>query len=144
MEDREARLAKARAAKSDIEGRRAARAQVAEAEAEVVNAEREVRDLQALEAAESEHGAVGTEIATVETPQGLVILKKAHPLLFRRFQDVAKFTTAELEKLVRPCVVYPDASAFDALLESLPAKLQECANAVCELAGARSAEIAKK
>lgn len=142
--ERDERLAKARARIADIEGRRAARAAVAEAEAEVTQAERQARDLEALEAAEAAHGPVGKHIATVETSMGLVILRKSDPILFRRFQDAGEFKVAALTKLVDKCLVHPSSDEFDRILDELPAKLNECADAVAQLAGARAAEQAKK
>jgi hypothetical protein len=113
---------------------------VAEVEAE----ERGVSDARAVASAEEEHGAQGVQIAAITTRLGVVIVKRPTASLFRRFQDQGKTDHAALDKLVRPCLVHPDKSAFDALLDELPATLVLLADAVVELAGARAREVSGK
>jgi len=99
-------------------------------------------DEEAIYAAESEHGR--KRVGTVETPLGKIVLKKPNPLHFKRFQDKESVKTKDLERLVRPCVVHPDMTRFDAILEEYPAKLAACANVIAELAGVRVRELAGK
>jgi hypothetical protein len=106
--------------------------------------ERAIRDREALAKAEADHGPVGKKIAVVQTAVGDVIVKRSNPLHFRRFQDAGKTTSDELERLVRPCVVYPDIPTFERWLEEQPAALLRCANAICELAGIRTKEVEGK
>lgn len=99
-------------------------------------------DEEALFNAESEHGR--NKIATVDTPMGMIIVKRPNPLHFKRFQDKESAKTKDLEQLVRPCVVHPDMNRFDAILEELPATLTRCADRVATLAGVRVRELSGK
>jgi hypothetical protein len=141
---RAARLAAAKAAKAEFDRRREARDAARAAEAEVAKAEREVVEAAAIEAAECEHGPVGEKIAIVETIYGIVIVKRPHPVTYRKFQDEGKANVAAFTKFVDQCRVYPDQDALDKLLDAQPGKLVDCANAAAALAGMHAAEQSKK
>lgn len=111
---------------------------------EIESEERAIRDREALAKAEVEHGPVGRKLAVVRSAVGDVIVKRSNPLHFRRFQDSGKTTTDELERLVRPCLVYPDAPTFDRWLDEQPALMLRCADAICVLAGVRAKEVEGK
>ncbi len=143
-DDRETRLARARAELAELEAARVEREAALSEQEELESAERAVRDAKALAAAEKEHGRAGKSLAAVETPRGLVIVKRAAPIVFRRFQDQGKYESDALRDLVKPCVVYPDKGAFDQLLEEFPGLLVPLSNAVCELAGVRAKEVSGK
>jgi parvulin-like peptidyl-prolyl isomerase len=132
-----ARIARetARQQREELESKDALRKRV---EAE----ERAALDEEALFVAEREHGR--EKIATVETDLGMIILKRANPIHFKRFQDSESVKTIDIERLVRPCVVYPDATRFDAICDELPATLTRCADRVATLAGVRAKELAGK
>lgn len=140
-DDLNARLEAARKRKADAEARAAA----AEAEraslAAVEAAEREASDAEARVAAAEKHG---DKITCIDTDMGVVIVKRPNGAAYHKWQDAAKFDTVALKKLVYPCLVYPHADVFDRILDALPATLTRVANAVVELAGARSAELAGK
>jgi hypothetical protein len=140
----EARLVAARAKRDEIARGRAAREELATMRAQVEAEERAAKDDAAIAAAEAEHGPIGKKIAVVQTDIGAVIVKRPNHIHFRRFQDAGSTKSGELEKLVRPCLVYPPLSAFEALLEELPATLTRCADAVCGLAGVRAEEVSGK
>lgn len=140
----EQRLAAAKAAKAEIERKRADRESKRAAEVEVLKAEREAKELAALEDAECMHGPVGTHIAVVETVEGIVIVKRPHPATFKKFQDAGKINSDTIAKFIAPCVVYPDAATFDALCDALAAVPMLCADAITSLAGARAKDQAGK
>lgn len=140
----EDRLAKARAARAASEAKLAAVVERDELARRVEAEERAGRDADAIAAAIGDHGPLGTKIAAVETDLGVIIVKRSNPVLFKRFQDHGSTKTAELDKLVRPCLVYPTPDAFDRIVEELPATLSRVASAVCELAGIRSQEVQGK
>ncbi len=104
--------------------------------------ERKATDEEAVFTAEGEHGA--KRIRVVETDFGCVIVKRPNPVHYKRFRDRESAKTADLEKLVRPCLVYPDASAFDRMLDEAPATLDRVADAVVHLAGFRAKEVSGK
>lgn len=143
-DEREARLKAAKEAKAAFEARQVAREAARAADAELLTLEREVKEAEAIEKAELELGARGEHYDIVPTIYGIVIVKRPHPVIFRRFQDEGKATVESLTKLVDHARYYPDQSALDSLLDKQPAKLTECADAVCTLAGARAVGQAKK
>ncbi len=111
---------------------------------QVEAAERDARDKEAVLKAQRDHGPIGKRIAVIESKSGTVILKRANHVLFRKFQDSESTDVALLERLIRPCIVYPDVSSFDRLIEDEPALITVCANAVCGLAGMRAKEVSGK
>lgn len=111
---------------------------------QIKQAEQDIVDKQAIIDAIEKYGPLDQKIRVVQTDGGVVILKKANPNIFRRFQDSESTETEDLDKLVRPSVVYPAPAQFDALLDEYPMTLMRCANAVSWLAGARKEDLAKK
>lgn len=103
---------------------------------------RGLRDEEAIEKAEAEHDP--KKIAVVHSDVGVVIVKRPNHVLFKRFQDSGEVTSEECDKLVRPCLVYPDKASWDRMLEEQPALLLRCANAVATLAGVRAKELTGK
>jgi len=140
--DLEQRLADARSSKESLREERNRLESDGELLRKVVEAEQAAIDEAALLEAEREHGA--RKIATCETDLGLIILKRSHPLMFKRFQDNAEIKTKDLEILVRPCVIHPDRTRFDSICEELPATLTRCADRVATLAGIRAKEVSGK
>lgn len=138
----EQRLAAARERKRAAEAAQHATAAEAQLVAEVETAEREAADAEAIAKATAEHGA--GKIAIVETDLGVVIVKRPNPVLYKRFRDKESAKTADLEQLVRPCLVHPDPSRWDAMLEEQPATLDRVADRVVFLAGFRGKELSGK
>lgn len=138
----EERLSIARERKRVAETSRAASEQEAAKVAEVEAAERDALDSEAIAKAEAEFGA--GKIAVIPTDLGCVIVKRPNPVLYKRFRDKESAKTSDLESLVRPCLVYPDASRFDTILEEQPATLDRAADRVVYLAGFRGKELSTK
>ncbi len=136
------KLAATKAARVAFEKQRAEKAAARELAEELAREELALKNAQAVACAEDEIG-VGKFIA-LDTDLGVVIVKRCNALIFKKFQDVGKFTTHALEQLVMPCLVYPTADEFDSHLEILPATLTRCADAIATLAGVRAAENAGK
>lgn len=139
-----ARLAEVRARRAAIDDARARAEAAREATARLEREERALADAEALAAAEAQHGPEGKRIRAIETPMGLIIVRRAGNASFRRFMDSAKATTDEAERLVRPCVVYPSRTEFDAILDEYPALWIRLAGAITKLAGHRAEELAEK
>jgi len=107
--------------------------------------ERAARNEAALAAAVAKHGAVGVQIDVVEVPDGrIVIVRRPHAALYKAFQDLDKVTFEEAEKLVRPCVEYPDKGEYDAITDAYPGVVNSGSIKVCGLAGMRRAELKGK
>jgi hypothetical protein len=134
-----ARLERSRIAE-ERDKREAAAALVAEVEAE----ERALRDEQAIEKAVAEYGELGGKINSFPTTLGVVILKKPHHVIFRKFQDLGEYNQVECEKLVRSCLVHPDKSEFDRYIQEQPGILVPLANLACALAGVKVGAAAGK
>ena len=133
-----------RQARARLEAERTADRERRELEEQLAAEQLETKNAEAIAAAEAEHGPVGKSLEVVHTSSGVVIVKRPHSALFRRFQDSGKQTTAEYEKLINPCVVYPTLPELVRWTEIEPATTLRVANAVCTLAGIRSSEVAGK
>lgn len=144
MSELEERLRKARAERARLEEERALREPELALLEQVEAEELALKNAQAVADAEATHGPVGKKIRTVETSSGVVIVKRPNHLLFRRFQDSGKVSTDECERLVRPCLVYPDAATFDRWAEEEPGIIVRAANACAQLAGIRAEEVSGK
>lgn len=139
-----ARIAAAQAAKKSVDDQASEAKELRELEEQARRAEKEAEDAPHIARAEEELGVKGLHFAVVQTDFGSIVLKRANPLRFKRFQDTGKTTVLELDKLVRPCLFYPDAKAFDSICEEQPYVLTRCADAVSFLAGVRRADLDPK
>lgn len=138
------RLAEVRAKRSELANKAAAREAARSAADQLEQEELALKNAQAIEDAETTHGTVGKKIAVIDTDLGVIIVKRTNPVLFKRFQDKASIKTDDCDKLARPCLVYPDASTFDRIIEELPATLTRVANAIAALAGTRVEDVTGK
>ena len=141
----EERIAAARAARAALRAERdAAAAERADEEA-AAHEERALKDEQAIVAAEKQHGKQGEKIYVVTGVNAkecdLVIVKRPNAVAFKAFQDLEKASVLDFEKLVAPCVVYPDLGTFDRLISlEQPGLLLRAAKGVSYLAGVRMNE----
>lgn len=125
-----------------IQARRAELHRERDAARAIADEEREADELEALYKLEVEHGS--DRIAVVETAMGRIVFRRPTSLEFRRWQDGSKHDSSALEQLVRPCVLYPAKTRFDAVLEEYPAVLVLAGDAVSYLAvGAAKAHAEK-
>lgn len=148
-----ARIAKARAATEAIKEAEAPRRELESLKLEAEQAEREVRDEEALAKAERETGDIvdrktlmGTKgkIAAHRSAAGLVIINRPDAVKFKAFQDLEGTKREDLEALIFPCRRYPSAEEFDRILETYPATLTNLADRAAHLAGARKSELSGK
>lgn len=138
------RIEVARRERARIQAEREAAVAARDLQEKLEAEERALKNESAIADAEAAHGPVGKRIAVVETQAGAVILKRPHSALFRRFMDAGETTTDELDKLIGPCLVYPDRSTYDRWAEDEPAITMRAANAICTLAGVRGKELSGK
>lgn len=103
-----------------------------------------LRNEELIDQFEQSVGPRDVRIKVVETDLGVVILKRPHRLVFKRFMDKGSTKSDDLELLVKPCLLHPDKAAFEAMLEDQPAILQRCAGACGALAGIRQEELVTK
>ena len=97
-----------------------------------------------IERFETEVGPVGVKIAVLQSTVGVVVLKRPHRTVFKRFADKQSLKTEDLENLVNPCLLHPSKTEFNTMLDDQPALLMRAANACSGLAGIRVEEIDSK
>jgi hypothetical protein len=144
MSEVDSELARVRAAREALERSRDERLKKGEAERRLAEEKLALENEQAIDLAEQEVGPIGKKIAVVNTDLGVVIVKRPHAAIFKRFQDRGKTDSKSLYELVKPSLVYPSLDGFERLCEELPATLLRCADAVSGLAGVRAEDIAGK
>lgn len=127
-----------------FQAERAAKALAKAPEEALAAARLKLANAKAIAAAEDAHGKIDVKIGVIETPEGVVIVKRPHHLTFQKFATEGKMDPEALNKLVRPCLVHPDVDGFEAVCAAVPATLNNAANKVCELAGAGAKDIAGK
>lgn len=151
----DAKLASVRDQRKALEQRKSEREAKRQAERETRELAVELRIQPALEEAEDEHGPLGVEIERVDCLaasgelRGVVIVKRPHPATWAKFK--ATFASAKgakadaaLDKLWRPCVVWPPMDDVDALIEQHPRMVDHIADAIATLAGAKTEELSGK
>lgn len=117
-------------------------------EEQVAIAERVLAAEEALDALEAKEGKIGVHIQIVRIDDDndgrAIILKRPIMQVFRRYQDSGKTDSEDLEKLVRPCLLYPTKPEFEQIIKDLPFVLHRCSNVVATLAGVRREDVAGK
>lgn len=146
LEDLE--LAEIRAKRAAVADKRARFAEQV-AKGDRLEAERrQLADEDAIARLEEEHGPVDKVIAVVPTDLGAVVVRRAKPPAYKRFNELITREHAKQfelsEQLVLACLLYPTREAFAAMVEAQPFTMIRCANAISTLAGVRSQEVAGK
>ena len=138
------RIAAAKAAQAEVAAAHVERDELAALEAAAVAEELAAREAPIIAELVGKHGAIGVGILVVATRLGSVVVTRPAAQLFRRFADTGSVQSADLERLVRKCVLYPDASGLDKILDEQPASLPRIADAVVTLGGASAEARAGK
>lgn len=137
LEQLQARKAAAEAKKAELDSAQelsAARREAEKAEMDLADAEAEA----------AQDGEKGKDWAPVYTDYGVVIVKRAHPAILKAFTDQNKTKFVDILGLIRPCVVHPEKSRFDEMIELQPLMLGRCLVELTELGGARLKAAAPK
>lgn len=96
-------------------------------------------DLEAIAKAQDELGEQGLHFSVLETPLGVIILKRPHEAMMRRFNDAGLskqgLRAAALDQLLRPSIVHPSLDRYDEIVKEFPGFSAIAANRVYELAG---------
>ena len=140
-EDLKARLAAAKAAKAAL----AAESEISEDDAlaeELAIEEQKLADETAINALRLQYGA--KKIAIVQTDEGAIVLHRADPIKFKRFQEKADVKVDDIEQLVRPCIKHPALPVYDKMIADYPGLITRCGEVVAHLAGVRKDDLAKK
>lgn len=141
----EDKIAATRRAREQLAAEREARAQARELEDKLAAEQRGFKDEQAIELAEREHGQIDRAFRVVQTDYyGVIIVKRAHPAVFKRFIDRGKHNMQDLEELARKCLVYPTLPEWEAMCAEQTALINRTADAVAWLAGIRADDVSAK
>lgn len=143
-DDIKAELSRLRAQREELAAARLARAEAEKPHAELLAEQLALKNDEAIEAAERDVGPQNKRIRVVTTDLGVVIVKRAHPNVFRKFLDQGKHGTKECEELARGCLVYPTLAEFEGMCSELPMLAVFAANAVAYLAGVRAEDLSAK
>ena len=105
-------------------------------------------DLEALDAAEQEHGDERVKCVDLEGWEPglptMVILRMPLPIEYKRFVDTIKKDPLDAgRKLGEVCRIYPDDAAFVKIKERAPGFVDTIANASIKLGNARRSEQGK-
>ena len=129
----ERRIREAKAKTSDLEAKALEREQLAELERRARFEENKARDLPHVQKAEDEHGTV----RVVNTPLGAIVVKRPHHLAFQQFMRRANadkgMNEADVWRLVKTCIVYPDVAKVEEYTEEYPGVTVRLGSAVVEL-----------
>ena len=144
-DDIDAEIHALRARAQAIAAARAQREEASEPTEALIKARRDLADEEAIEKAIAEHGKLDEKIAVIRTALGAVIVKRPSAMRFKKLQDQgADFKSIEVERFVRPSLIYPDVERFDQMTEDLPAIWMDCCSAMFRLCGVRKDDIEKK
>jgi hypothetical protein len=106
--------------------------------------ENKARDLPHIREAEEKYG----EIRVVNTEMGAIVLRKPNHLNFKNFSrslNSGKLLDDDvIWKLVRPCIVHPDISRAEEIVEEYPATTIRLGEQAMDLAKGKAAEIEGK
>lgn len=78
--------------------------------------------------AEEELGERDLEFTTLETPEGVIILKRSDSPRMRQFMDLKSVTSTACENLVRPNIHHPSPDTVDKWFVLWPQLILEAAN----------------
>ncbi len=143
-DDTVSELEKLKAELRAVEARRTERSLSSAAAEELAAVKLELANSRALEAAEAKYGALDDYIATYSTKLGVVIVRRPHHVIYKRFADKQKLDMEAIMPLIKNALAYPDYTTFEGWLEELPGIAVPIANVICRLAGVRTTEISEK
>ncbi len=144
MSKHDDKLAALRSQRAALEAKREAREAEREASDELEREQQAIKDLEAIEKLEEEHGPKGKKWDTVDTRRGIIAVKRPAGPTWKKFTELEKIRHQDVDAFVRPCRIYPDAAEFNAIVEDEPAALMRAATKACELAGLRRNEVQGK
>lgn len=141
-------LAELRARRAAVAEARARHAEQVAAAGQLEVERRALADDEAIARLEQEHGPLDKAIAVVQTDLGAVVVRRAKPPSFKRFNEGMTRDSPKAfelsEQLVLPCLLYPSREAFAAMIEQQPFTMIRVASAISTLAGVRMQEVAGK
>lgn len=145
VEELEKRLRAAQDQNEQFEAENEERERLRELEKQVRFEENKVRDLPHIQAAEDEHGVIGV----INTPNGAIALRRPDHRLFNLFvrrmgNEKKPPDNHDFWKLVKPCIVYPDAATVNAWTDEFAGLTIKLGSKVIELGNGEVEEFEGK
>ena len=128
-------LEAARAAAENAESKRAEAAEIAQLKGQIEIEKRRAEEAAKLAELEAQYGTEGRFIRRIDSPDGMVVVKRPAHVAYKQFVDGNKFTLDACNKLVLCCLVYPSKEAYTDLTDKSPAVITAAANEIVKLAG---------
>ena len=128
-------LEAARAAAENAESKRAEAAEIAQLKEQIEIEKRRAEEAAKLAELEAQYGTEGRFIRRIDSPDGMVVVKRPAHVAYKQFVDGNKFTLDACNKLVLCCLVYPSKEAYTDLTDKSPAVITAAANEIVKLAG---------
>ena len=128
-------LEAARAAAENAESKRAEAAEIAQLKGQIEIEKRRAEEAAKLAELEAQYGTEGRFIRRIDSPDGMVVVKRPAHVAYKQFVDGNKFTLDACNKLVLCCLVYPSKEAYTDLTDKIPAVITAAANEIVKLAG---------
>jgi hypothetical protein len=101
---------------------------------ELATVELQVSDELSLQAAIKEHGKLGQRVHAIYTPLGIVIVKRPTRAAYREYQASDNRYEGQ-DVLVHACLVHPDHTRYERIVDEYPAIQSQLAGAIALLAG---------
>lgn len=115
---------------------------VAAKKAELAKMKRLRADAEVVAQLVEKHGELGVAIASIETPEGVVVVKRPPFLAYKRFTDRSDAqkgaSVEEQELLARTCLVHPPLQEWTRLFNTYPGVIGMACNAVLTLSGIKA------
>ena len=128
-------LEAARAAAENAESKRAEAAELEQLKGQIEIEKRRAEEAAKLAELEAQYGTEGRFIRRIDSPDGMVVVKRPAHVAYKQFVDGNKFTLDACNKLVLCCLVYPSKEAYTDLTDKSPAVITAAANEIVKLAG---------
>lgn len=139
------RLADIQAKREEAEAARTAEFETDDLERSIALEERKLREVAIVHDLERKHGREGAKIAVLETPEGIIVLKRPVITKYKAFAELEKITLDDQEQFVRDCLLYPDKTGWAAMVEAIPGIIVRAGKMCAALAGVRfTEELPKK
>ena len=137
-------LEAAKAAAESAEAKRLEATELADLKAQIELEKRRAEESIKLYELEAQYGTEGRFIRRIDSPDGMVVVKRPAHVAYKQFVDNGKFTLDACNKLVLCCLVYPSKEAYTDLTDKSPAVVTAAANEIVKLAGFKAEDNSGK
>jgi hypothetical protein len=143
----QAKIAAERRALSAVESR-VTPSKIEQAEAELAALQRERADAETMEKLEAKYGKRGEKIASMSTPEGMIVIRRPELPIYKKFIDSMKPETgasvADQDHFVRSTLIHPSMDEFCRIRDALPGVLGVLTDLGLRLGGVKKVELQGK